>query len=283
MKCDHCGSPLPPDSVFCPYCGADRGRARSVRPGWFLLSILCIIAATAAGVSLWFQRTSEEEALPETDFSELAGSVLYLELFNREDELIGTASGFLVNDQHTLVTSYHVVQDAWHITVKTVDSDLTVNAIQILAFDETSDLAVLYCFPEVKAEPLTLEDSDTLRQGDAIYAVGYPLGLANTLSDGIVSSRYLNEYGSDIIQITAAISMGNSGGPLLDASGHVVGVVCAYYAFGQNLNLAVASNTLDALLTSEFHRTHLRDWTDRPEMPGLETGDAFEEVFEEKY
>lgn len=117
---------------------------------------------------------------------------------------------------------------------------------------------------------MTIADSKAVRQSDVVYAVGYPLGLANTLSDGIVSSRYIDEYGNDIIQVTAAISEGNSGGPLLNADGQVIGVMCAYYIYGQNLNIAIASDALEALLGSEYKKTELKDWKDRPAMPDAE-------------
>lgn len=239
------------------------------RPKWGLPLVLLAAAVIAAGIFLWFRGAVGANGQPEpVDVSEIADFVLYLEVLDENEEVIASASGFLVNDRRTLVTNYHVVQDARHIVAKDAYGEQSVDVGSVLAYDEIADLAVLRCDSEAEVEPLVLGDSDAVRQGDKIYAVGYPLGLANTLSDGIVSSRYLDEYGSDIIQVTAAISGGNSGGPLLDADGHVIGVMCAYYVYGQNLNVAIASNTLAELLASEFHEVSLADWEDRPEVPG---------------
>lgn len=247
---------------------------------WILAAALCIIAVIVAGVYLWPRNNSESSNPTESkvDISKIADSVLYLEVFDENNDLIGSASGFLVNDQSTLVTNYHVVQDAYHIVAKTADGAQTTDVSCILAYDEIADLAVLSCDSKVMAEPLTLGDSETVKQGDAVYAVGYPLGLANTLSDGIVSSRYIDEYDNDIIQVTAAISEGNSGGPLLDANGQVIGVMCAYYVYGQNLNIAIASNTLAGLHESDYQKTNLKYWKNRPVMPGE---DISEEIVEE--
>ena len=235
-----------------------------------LVAALCIIAVIVAGVCLWPRNDSESGNPTESkaDISKIADSVLYLEVFDENNDIIGSASGFLVNDQSTLVTNYHVVQDAYHIVAKTADGAQATDVSCILAYDEIADLAVLSCDSKVMAEPLNIGDSETVKQGDAVYAVGYPLGLANTLSDGIVSSRYIDEYDNDIIQVTAAISEGNSGGPLLDANGQVIGVMCAYYVYGQNLNIAIASNTLAGLLESDYEKTNLKYWKNRPTMLG---------------
>lgn len=257
---------------------AGGGPQRQKKPKWMLPVALCIIAAIAAGVSLWLRNTGESNGQPEpVDVSEIADFVLYLEVFDENDELIGSASGFLVNDQSTLVTNYHVAQEACHIVATDAYGEQSVDVGSILAYDEVADLAILSCDSKASVEPLTVGDSETVRQGDKIYVVGYPLGLANTLSDGIVSSRYLDEYDNDILQVTAAISEGNSGGPLLDANGHVVGVMCAYYVYGQNLNIAIASNTLAALLESGFHKVSLMEWEDRPEIPGYELDEETQE------
>lgn len=213
----------------------------------------------------------ENNSTPETTISissasEAASSVLYLEVYDEKLECIGTASGFLVNNNTTLVTNYHVIQDAYSITAWTQDGQ-SVGLDLLTAYDEIADLAVLKCDDIVGQEPLKLGDSEEVFQGMQVYAVGYPLGLANTLSDGIVSARYVDEYGNDILQTTAAISSGNSGGPLVNENGQVVGVICAFYVDGQNMNIAISSNTLYTLLEQEFTSILLSEWKERPLMP----------------
>jgi|GEM_PF-2465975 Trypsin-like serine proteases, typically periplasmic, contain C-terminal PDZ domain len=178
----------------------------------------------------------------------LANSVLYLEVFDETNNLVGTASGFLVNDGITLVTNYHVIEPAYRIIATTADGKKKTACNTVLVYSEVADLAVLQCENNLNLPPLELSDSDTILQGDAVYAIGYPLGIANTLSSGIVSSIYNDENGISTIQITAPISSGSSGGAVLDEAGKVVGIICAYYEHGQNLNISIAVSELIKLL-----------------------------------
>ena len=183
------------------------------------------------------------------DIAEIANSVLYLEVYDDADNITATASGFIIEDGQTLVTNYHVIEGAYSITAWTPDGEHSVEIHDVLAYDETADLAILKCEEDIGVPSLTLGDSDTVNQGDSIYAAGYPLGLAHTLSDGVVSSRYIDENDVDVIQITAAISSGSSGGALFNEDGEVVGVICASYVDGQNLNIAISSSYIASLMS----------------------------------
>lgn len=283
---------------------------KSVRWIIVVLAALCVVSCTAC-VALLVQRSrerseearlrevieakvlelqaaAEPEPVPEPEpepepevsseerLANAAASVIYLETYDENGECIASASGFLTGIR-TLVTNYHVVQDAYEVYGWTTD-DKSVMISNLLAYDEVADLAVLQCDWPPSACVLCLADSDEVRQGLNVYAVGYPLGLANTMSNGIVSARYVDEYGVDTIQHTAAISYGSSGGPLLNGDGEVIGVVCAYYEDGQNLNLAVSSNTLKELLEETGEPLPLTEWTDRPLMPDQELWDEAEEA-----
>lgn len=299
MHCLKCGKQLPEGSKFCQYCGeavaqdpnADRKSEKAVSRGkqkkWVVLSVFAavFIAAVALCVILLGNKETEKELSPvgseptaagtvrpdePVSLSEAAASVLYLEVFDENDECIGTASGFLTVSDRTLVTNYHVVEEAHRIVAWTSDAEHSVEANTLLAYDETADLAVLRCDSTLWVEPLDLADSDEIEQGQAVYAIGYSLGIANTMSNGIVSARYIDEQGVDTLQMTAAISEGNSGGPLLNEEGQVIGVVCSYYVYGQNMNMAVASNALKDLLNKKSEPIELSAWVDRPGMPGYE-------------
>ena len=179
----------------------------------------------------------------EVDISDLAKNVLYLEVYDAEDNCIRSASGFLI-DEWTLVTNAHVIEDAYSMIAMTADGKIAVDVNTLLACDEIADIAVLKCDERIGVPSFSFANSDEVKQGDEIYAIGYPLGVANTVSNGIISSRYINDYGVDLLQITAPISHGSSGGVLVNPEGEVVGVICAFYEEGQNMNLAVASNTV---------------------------------------
>jgi len=116
----------------------------------------------------------------------------------------------------------------------------------ITAVDPQRDLVVLK-ITAARWQALPLGDSDTIQVGESVYAVGNPQGLEGTFSQGIISS--IRDLGSDkLLQITAPISPGSSGGPVLNGKGEVIGVSVATFKGGQNLNFAIPSNYLKALL-----------------------------------
>lgn len=175
-----------------------------------------------------------------------AGSVYYLEVYDARGNCFATGSGFVIGDGCELATNFHVIEDAVKVIAFSDDGTDAVELTRVRIYDKNADLIILRGDRRFAAKPLRLADSDSVRQGDRVYAIGYPLALSNTLSDGIVSARYVDE-GVDIIQITAAISSGSSGGALLNTRGRVIGITEASYIDGQNLNIAIAINELKEL------------------------------------
>jgi len=116
---------------------------------------------------------------------------------------------------------------------------------RVLAWDKERDIAVLET--DCPASTALARRAEPARAGETVYAFGSPLGFSATISDGIVSNAAREYEGQLYIQHTAPISHGNSGGPLLDAEGNVLGIVCAYFSGGQNLNLAIPVADVDAL------------------------------------
>jgi putative serine protease PepD len=143
----------------------------------------------------------------------------------------GSGTGFVIDRRGTIVTNAHVVGDSSQATVRFGDSGATVDA-EVLGSDPSTDLAVLRVDPSRVGtlHPLTLADSDNVRVGDGVVAIGHPFGLDRTATAGIVSGlgreiQSPNGFSIDeVIQTDAAINPGNSGGPLVDARGRVVGV-----------------------------------------------------------
>lgn len=138
-------------------------------------------------------------------------------------------SGFVIDKAGHIVTNYHVVRDASEIRVSFSNQD-TVEA-KLVGVDPSTDLAVLQVQTDASAlTPLPLGDSDTVRVGDPVVAIGNPFGLTRTATAGIVSAlqRLItapNRFAIDhVIQTDAPINKGNSGGPLLNARGQVIGV-----------------------------------------------------------
>lgn len=161
-------------------------------------------------------------------------------------------SGVIVRSNGIIVTNYHVIADAVSARVQLHNGDI-YDSVEIAETDERKDLAVL----KIKASDLpvvTLAGFDTIKVGSTLYALGSPRGLEGSLSQGVVSSiRPVSEFdpritGFRVIQFTAPISHGSSGGPLIDEFGKLVGVVSAFLPGSQNINLGIPVNYISALL-----------------------------------
>lgn len=153
----------------------------------------------------------------------------------RETESIG--SGFVIRSDGIIVTNYHVVEEADQIWA--ILNDGTRLAARLIGYDPPTDLAILRVNPARPLPAVTFGDSDALRIGDPVVAIGNPFGLGGTVTRGIVSARHrdINQgpY-DDYLQTDASINRGNSGGPLFDIAGNVVGI-----------NTAILSDTGDSI------------------------------------
>jgi S1-C subfamily serine protease len=154
-------------------------------------------------------------------------------------------SGFVVDKAGHIVTNFHVVQGATKIFVSFSGKDQLTGTV--VGVDPSTDIAVLKIEAHAGAlSPLELGNSDAVRVGDTVYAIGNPFGYTRTLTSGIVSAvqrqiRAPNRLQIDnVIQTDASINHGNSGGPLLDAAGRVIGVTTQIYAEnGQQGNIGI--------------------------------------------
>jgi serine protease Do len=174
-------------------------------------------------------------------------------------------SGFIINKNGTVITNNHVIQNAEDILVKVGNKEFSA---KVIGADPYSDLAVLKMNTSEKFTPVNFGDSDKARVGDWVVAIGNPFGLGGTVTSGIISARNrdinLTRY-DDFIQTDASINQGNSGGPLFNLNGEVIGINTAIIAPGQAGSIGIgfaipsnaASNVIDQLL--EYGETR-RGW-----------------------
>ncbi|MGH2922510.1 MAG: S1C family serine protease [Solirubrobacterales bacterium] len=140
-----------------------------------------------------------------------------------------TGSGFVIDDDGHILTNAHVVEGATEIEVQAGDEG-DVHSAEVVGMDPSSDVALLKVEETDGLTPLELGDSSKVQVGDAVVAIGNPFGLDRTVTTGIVSAkqrliRAPNGFSiSDVIQTDAAVNPGNSGGPLLDSAGRVIGI-----------------------------------------------------------
>ena len=160
-----------------------------------------------------------------------------------------TGSGFLLDEEGTILTTAHVVSEATELQV-TLDDDVTLRA-RVVGKDPETDLALLRIDPpeDVELRPLELGDSSAVRVGDPTLAIGNPFGLERTLTTGVVSAlrqRITAPSGfgiAGVMQTDAVLSPRNAGGPLLDTRGRVIGVNSQIETDGEPVGFAVPVNT----------------------------------------
>ncbi|HLM69056.1 MAG TPA: trypsin-like peptidase domain-containing protein, partial [Longimicrobium sp.] len=157
----------------------------------------------------------------------------------------GMGSGFFVSPDGTIVTNFHVIEDAHALQVETFDGEVYDNVYYVTS-DPRRDVAVLKV-PVEGAVNLRMGSDTAAVVGAEVFAMGNPLGQTATFSDGLVSATRTVE-GVSMIQISAPISSGSSGGPVMDARGEVIGVATMVLAGGQNLNYAVPVRYVRPLL-----------------------------------
>ncbi len=173
-------------------------------------------------------------------------STVLLVMEDANGQPFGLGSGFFVKPNQ-VATNLHVVEGAARGYAKLVGQKAKLDIEGITAIDAKRDLVILKV-PALGVPVVPLGDSDTVLVGETAYAVGNPHGLEGTFSQGIISS--VRTVGSDkLLQLTAPISPGSSGGPVLNGHGKVIGVSVATFRGGQNLNFAIPSNYLATLLT----------------------------------
>ena len=172
-------------------------------------------------------------------------------------------SGFIIDEKGIVVTNNHVIQDADDIIIRVGDKEIKA---KVLGADPLSDIAVLQLETNEKFKPVKFGDSDKARIGDRVIAIGNPFGLGGTVTSGIISARNrsigLSRY-EDFIQTDASINQGNSGGPLFDMNGNVIGINTAI--LGRNgsigIGFSIPSNSAKIVIDQlvEFGETK-RGW-----------------------
>ncbi len=183
----------------------------------------------------------------------------------RERQASSLGSGFIIKENGTVITNNHVIANAEDILVRVGDKEYKA---KVVGADPYMDIAVLKMETKDKFIPVSFGDSDKARVGDWAVAIGNPFGLGGTVTAGIISARNrdinLTRY-DDFIQTDASINQGNSGGPLFNLKGEVIGINTAIIAPGQSGSIGIgfaipanaASNVIDQLM--EFGETK-RGW-----------------------
>ncbi len=231
---------------------------------WRLGLLLCVLGAGASADA----QTAEEENTIRV-FERARWGVVHIKTLRRASEPFGettyaegVGSGFVVDGEGHILTNYHVVAESNRIEVYLPRGRMTV--ARLVGTAPTLDLALLgvSLTAEDGVEPLELGESESVRVGQKVIVVGHPLALHDTVTVGILSAVRRSipdtalELQGELLQVDAAVNPGNSGGPVLDSGGRVIGVVAALARESQSVGFAVPIDLAKEVLPELIRMGH---------------------------
>ena len=213
-----------------------------------LLTTLCFLVASffcVAGSAQDSEQAKDNIPSVEELVTTVRPSVVTIRHVGRGGNDAGLGTGFVISSDGLIATNLHVIGEARPISVELVDGR-AFDVMEVHATDRNADVAVIRI--EAKGlQPLALATANSLRDGQEIIAIGNPHGLERSVVVGHVSGRRVID-GTEMIQLAIPIESGNSGGPLLDRSGQVHGILTLKSQVTRNLGFAVAANHIDELM-----------------------------------
>lgn len=213
------------------------------------------LQSLGAKVGSMDEEMTELKASTSADFSGIIENTIKSVVTIRTD--LSQGSGFIITSEGYVVTNYHVIEDATAAGIITYDGEM--HQVAIAGYDENMDIALLKITGTFS--PLELGDSEDVEIGEKVIAIGNPLGLQFSASEGIVSAmnreglNKINAY----IQTDAALNPGNSGGPLINKQGEVVGINNFKVSSGESLGFALESNYLKDTINEIYQGSKGKD------------------------
>lgn len=183
------------------------------------------------------KEASSSELTAEQIYEKCSPAVFYVEVYDRSGRPLGTGSGFFINSDGTAVTNYHVIKGAASASIKLSSGNKVYKVEGVYDYNIKNDWAIIKV--DGKDFPYLEIDESEVVGGATVYAIGSPLGLDNTISQGLISNTNRVLDNVRFIQTSAATSSGSSGGALINKSGKVIGITSAGFPGGENLNLAL--------------------------------------------
>jgi len=203
-------------------------------------------AATNTSKDVKAPPTSKRRELSYEELAQLAASVVMIAVEDHLGNIVSTGSGIAISDTGYILTNCHVASGGHAYYIRIENDDQAYKTYSLVKYHPEIDLAILKIDRSLK--PLKVYSSSTeLVRGQKVFAIGSPLGLFNSVSDGIISGfRNMNE--TEMIQFTAPVSHGSSGGAVLNTYGEIIGICTAGFEGGQNINLAVSYKHIQSFI-----------------------------------
>lgn len=194
-------------------------------------------------------KTNRYNKQAEKNYEELAGfasSVVMIAVVDSEGKIAGTGSGIMIGKDGYILTNNHVIKNGRFYVIRIEEDDNLYDTDEVIKYNSDFDLAIIRINKKLKPIPI-YNGMNKLVRGQKVVAIGSPLGLFNSVSDGIISGfRKIDNI--DMIQFTAPISHGSSGGAVLNMYGEIIGISTAGIDEGQNINLAVSYKCIDKFI-----------------------------------
>lgn len=225
-----------------------RGSRSSLRTATLLATLLAAAPVAAQTPTPQNASLAVGSVSPRQIAAAAHASLLLIRAMDANGDTLGLGTGFLVSPDGRFVTNYHVIQEAAKLSVKVLDGAEYAD-VQLVAADPATDLALMQ-LPNVRGLPSMPLGSDLqVEVGDRVFVMGNPMGMSGTFTDGMISGKRPLE-GVAMLQMSAPISAGSSGGPVMNERGEVIGIATMMVMGGQNLNMAVPVRYLRPMLAS---------------------------------
>ncbi len=234
MKCSNCGEKIQKKYNICPFCGEKIQQRDTVKN--FGIYYKVVIAVLFLSLLITAVMLVQPTFL-KPNIEQLKDSVVQIYVYDEYNNVIATGSGVVVFESDIIITNAHVVEDNYKLEV--LSENNTKYKVQgIIGYNKKKDIAILKIYDKNKLKPLETENSISV--GEEVIAIGSPIGLKNTVSNGVFSGYFQDEI--EVYQHTAPISPGSSGGALFNNKGDLVGITYATLNEGQNINFAIPIN-----------------------------------------
>lgn len=216
---------------------AASGMATAVAPSAAVLPAPVTPAPSMEAIAPTAVATAPDAEKSYEELAQLASSVVMISIHDRNGQIIGSGSGIMIGRDGYILTNDHVASGGCFYSVRIEDDESEYVTDRVIKYNNVIDLAIIRIERQLNPIPI-YKGKNRLVRGQKVVAIGSPLGLFNSVSDGIISGfRKIDEV--DMIQFTAPISHGSSGGAVLNMQGEIVGISTAGIDSGQNINLAI--------------------------------------------
>ncbi len=178
-------------------------------------------------------------------YNKISNSMVRIDAYDKNGKRISLGSGFFISNDGKIATNYHVVDSAYNLKAVLYSDDSTHTVTNILGYNKSQDVAVIQI--NLNNTPYLKISNDSVNVGDIVYTLGSPKGVDDIFTSGMVSNSSVTVSGKECIAFTAPISSGNSGGPLVNKNGEVIGINTMKVTDAENFNLAILSKQITSL------------------------------------